>query len=78
MEGVTTKNTPGGEKQPLERAMVPDRGDGIFGTGRIKTATGCQQGRKAKLVNSYSTDENTACYPGDHFLFIDPIGRKDC
>jgi hypothetical protein len=60
MEGVTTKNTPGGEKQPLERAMTSDRGDGIFGTGRIKTATRCQQGRNTKLVNPYRADENTA------------------
>lgn len=77
MEGVTTKNTPGGEKQPLERAMAPDRGDGIFGTGRIKTAAWCQQGGKAKLVNSYRADENTAGYPGDHYLFVDPMGHKD-
>jgi hypothetical protein len=60
MKGVTTKNTPGGEEQPLERAMVPDRGDGIFGTGRIKAATGCQQGRNTKLINPYRADKNTA------------------
>ena len=78
MEGVTTKNTPDGEKQPLERAMKSDRGDGIVGTGRINTATRRQQGRKAKLVNSYRADEYTAKYTCDHALFVDPIGHKYC
>lgn len=77
MEGVTTKNTPGGKKQPLKRSMVSDRGDGIVGTGRIITATRRQQGGNAKLVNLYRADENTAKNPCDHALFVDPIGHKD-